>query len=208
MYTSSVEIVNLALHFLGVQRISALTDDSKRASLMNDIYTQVRDETLRSAAWGFAMKRAKITKLGTTPAFEFSSQFQLPSDLLKVHSIFDHDPSLGSRNRHPHPMDLPLLDGDDIYYKVEGDKLLASVDTIYLRYISRQTDVSIYPPDFIQCLALSLAAAACFSLTQNRGLRDSLTQEAEFFRRAASANDAQESSPDGFDISSFIRPRY
>lgn len=209
MFSTSTQIVNQALHHLGVQRINSLTDDNKRAQLMNDLYTQVRDDVLRSATWGFAMKRAQLAEASPAPAFEFSKNFSIPADCLKVHQVWDYNPgsSTATGTSHPFPFGVDYSD-EDLRYKVEGDLLLANADTIYIRYISRQTDVSKYSPDFIRCLSLELAASACFSLTQNRGLRKELLQEAEIFRRAASAHDAQESSPDGYEISTFIKPRY
>lgn len=209
MYSTSVQIVNQALHHLGVQRINSLTDDNKRAQLMNDLYTQVRDDTLRSATWGFAMKRAQLAEISPAPDFEFSKNFGIPADCLKVHQVWDYDPGSGvsTGQRHPYPYGYDYQDSE-IRWKVEGNLLLANADTIYIRYIARETDVSRYSPDFNRCLSLELAAAACFSLTQNRGLRKELLQEAEFYRRAASANDAQESSPDGYEISTFIKPRF
>jgi hypothetical protein len=203
--STDVQIVNLALHHLGVERISSLDEDSKRAKLMKDLYELTLNEVLRSATWGFAMKRAKLDKLSTAPAFEYSAQFNLPVDYLKLHEVTEFDPSRGTGQKHPY------VNWDEPYrlqYKIEGTRILASADTLYVRYIAKVTDVGTFSPDFIECLSRTLASKACFSLTQDRNLRSALMEEAEFWRRTASANDAQESSPDEHDISAFIRPRY
>lgn len=204
MFSTEEEIVNIALHHLGVERIASIDEDSKRAKLMKDLYGLTRDEVLRSATWGFAMKRVKLTQLSTPPAFGYTAQFNLPTDYLKIHDISDYDPKRGSGSRHPEDYNNPY----HLQYKVENGKILANAETLYLRYIFRQTDVQMYPSDFIECFSRTLASKACYSLTQDRNLRGTLMEEAEFWRRTASAQDAQESTPDQYDISAFIRPRY
>jgi len=203
--STDVQIVNLALHHLGVERISSLDEDSKRAKLMKDLYELTLNEVLRSATWGFAMKRAKLEKLSSAPAFGYSSQFDLPNDYLKLHEVTEFDPSRGTGQKHPYTnWDEPYR----LEYKIEDGRILASADTLYIRYIFKAFKVDMFSPDFVECLSRTLASKACFSLTQDRNLRAALMEEAEFWRRTASANDAQESSPDDYEISAFIRPRY
>lgn len=207
MVTNANQIANLALQLLGVERIDDLEDPTKRAQTMKDLYAPVRDELLGFSTWTFAMKRAELTKSATAPEFEFSAKFELPSDFLRLFEVFDHDPKSTSGGvKHPWPMGpgRPY----SIEYKIENNHLLASVDKAFIRYIYRNEDVSQYGPKFVSALYHTLAARAAYSLVQDKTLRSQLFEQAEFYLRSAAAENSQEVSPDGFEINSFILPRF
>ena len=90
------DIVNKSLRMIGATRITSLTDGSTNANAANDIYTEVRDELLRSHPWNFATKRAKLAQSATTPTFEFDYAYPLPSDWIRTVSVHDNDPRYGT----------------------------------------------------------------------------------------------------------------
>ena len=101
MATSVVQIVNNALIKIGASAILTLTENSEAARAANLIYEQVRDASIRDHVWNFAIRRVELAQNSTAPAFEFSYQYNLPSDCLRVLRMED----MG------------------MYYKIEGGKL-------------------------------------------------------------------------------------
>lgn len=203
--TSETQIANLALNALGVERIDSLTGTSKRAKLLNDLYRPTRNDILESAPWNFAMRRVTLTPLASSPDFGFDNQFQLPSDCLRVWSLSDTDPaSNGSSGiKHPgHDIDM------GIDYRVEGDKLLADIQTAYVIYIKEVTDVSVFSSGFVKAFYLSLAAEACYSINQNTTKENSLLNKAQYYIDKASSTSSQEDELEDFEFEYFINPRF
>ena len=107
MATSVVQIVNNALVRIGANSITALTENSEAARAANVIYEQVRDATIRDHVWNFAVKRVQLAQDTETPAFEYSYQYALPSDCLRVLQMQEKT----------------------MVYKIEGRKLLTDEGT-------------------------------------------------------------------------------
>ena len=84
---SVVDICNSALNLLGASTITALTDDSKNARLCNQRYEPVRNRIFRSHAWNCLTKRVQLAQDSSAPVVEYSYQYTLPSDCLRVLKI-------------------------------------------------------------------------------------------------------------------------
>ena len=84
---SAVDIANSALNLLGASTISAFTDDSKNARLVNQRYEPVRNRVFRSHAWNCLHKRVQLAQNSTAPVVEYSYAYALPSDCLRVLKI-------------------------------------------------------------------------------------------------------------------------
>jgi hypothetical protein len=185
---SSTEICNSALIKLGASRITALTDDSKEARICNDQYDKLRQDLLREHPWNFASKRATLAKTATVPEFEFDSEFQIPTDCLRV----------------------LRLDQDNITekFKIESDKLLANVDSIKILYISDIADVNLFDANFKEALAWRLAGDLAYSLIQSNNLASQIIQRADNQVRMAKHYDAQEGKPDDLIYDQFVASRF
>ncbi len=81
---STVEMCNSALNMLGASNIISLTEDSKNARLLNQRYVSARDAVFRSHNWNCLIKRVELAADTDVPAFEFTHQYTLPSDCLRV----------------------------------------------------------------------------------------------------------------------------
>src|SRR3990167_164721 len=139
---SDVTIVNNALGKLGDDPIVAMSDQTERAILANRIYTDVRDATLRAHTWNFALKRASLTSTGNTPAFEFTYEYNLPSDCLRV-------------------LKINTITGK---WKIENNKLLSDQATVKILYVSRETDTTKYDTSFTEAFAARLASEMAIPL--------------------------------------------
>ena len=82
---SDTDVANVALRLIGsTNPITSLTDGSDNAKVVNAIYTEVRDDLLRSHLWNFATKRVKLSRLSTDPTFEFDFAYALPTDWAQI----------------------------------------------------------------------------------------------------------------------------
>lgn len=182
-----VSICNSALIKCGVDTtISSLLDDSKEARLCNALYETVRDELLEEAYWNFATKRATLAQIATNPAFNYSYQYQLPSDCVRVKS----------------------LDDASMAFKIEEGKLLTNDSTAKLVYISNAVPVARYSAKFREALAWRLAANIAFSFNQSSSQRDSLIGIAEQWLSKAKTDDAQNDFMDRFQQDIWLDSRY
>lgn len=188
-----VGICNEALIRLGSPTITDLTDSQPEAVKCNAIFTAMRDNLLRAHPWNFALKRQKLPKESNEPAFGYSSQFTLPADFIRVVAVFDRD----------------TVEGCPPSYKLEGLKVLADVETVYLLYVSRVTDPNAMPPDFRHALSIRIAAELAGNLAESTAMREALQEE---FRREAlpiaRAVDALEDSPRMIPESDWVAVRY
>ena len=185
MTVSAVAICNMALSLLGDEPITSLTDNSTRARLCNLRYEHIRDATLRSHPWNFALLRAELAELEAEPLFDWDKAFQLPTDCLRV---------------------LRLNSADDEFV-IEGRSLLTDATTAQIRYISQVTDPGQYDSLFIEAFAARLAADICQKLTGNSGRADTLWQQYERKLQEALGADGQEGSDENLTSDIFIEAR-
>lgn len=146
MATSDTDIVNRALRLLKAQRITSLTDGTKNANVALDVFTEIREDLLRSHAWNFATKRAILARSSTTPTFEFDFGYALPSDWLRTVSVHDNDAGTGTIDYREEEL-------------ADQGVILASVETLYLRYIYNLIDPNRMSADFRTAFSYALAVA-------------------------------------------------
>ena len=171
MATSVVQIVNNALVKIGANAILTLTEDSEAARAANLIYEQIRDSCIRDHVWNFAVNRVELAQNSTAPAFEFSYQYNLPSDCLRV---------------------LQMEDMSTLY-KIEGGKLLTDEGTAKILYLARVEDVNLFDAMFVEALSARLAAELSVTLSESNTLYSNMMEM--YNRKIADARsmDAQES---------------
>jgi len=182
------------LRLLMAQRITSLTDGSNNANAAIDVYTQVRDDLLRSHNWNFATRRRKLAQTSTDPTFEFDHAYVLPSDWLRTVSVHDNDAGAGT-----------------LLYREEEvsnqGAIVASADEIWIRYIYRVTDPNRMPADFRAALAYSLALAIPGVSNLSAAREDRLEDRAERRIRKAKHSDAMGSAPEQRPAGSWITVR-
>lgn len=186
MATSSLQICNSALIKLGVEVIGSLAENSRAALLCNEQYDKKRKQLLRSHYWNFAIKRVSLTATATTPAYEFAYEYTLPSDYLRM---ADKEYS-------------------DAFYQVEGGKLYTNYSPFKCKYVANISDTTLFTPDFDEALATLLAWDLCFSLTQDKGLKDRLAGELKDTLRDTRSFDAQENPSYPLMDDVFLNARY
>lgn len=176
MAVSEVSICSNALRKLGDEPITSLADDSDRARLCNALYEINRDATLRAYPWNFAVKRSSLAQLSSTPAFEYSYEYQLPANpfCLRVVEVYESD--------------------DD--WKVEGRKILTNQASCSIVYIAKITDTAQFDALFVEALTSRLASELAWPIIRSATARQSFYQEFQLKLQEARGIDAQEGSTD------------
>jgi len=132
---SKTDISNIALYELGLDPITSLTDGTDIANACNALYEETAKEVMTEGAFSSTIKRATLNQTTTTPNFEYSYEFQLPTD----------------------PKCLRVLNANtNIEYMVEGDKLVTDNSTIKVRYISHLTNSGDYDEMLKQAITAKL----------------------------------------------------
>jgi len=187
MARSDVSICNGGLIGIGEDTITSLTEDTKPARLCNQRYEQLRNSVLRAAKWNFALKRVQLAKLPTTPTFEFSSEFQLPADCLRV------------------------LHTDDLYevYRIEGGVLLSNRSSVMIKYIREITDPTRFDAQFTEALSARIGMALARPLTDSKTIEAAAIALYNDLVTDAKASDSQENgSIEVFEADAWINARH
>jgi hypothetical protein len=180
---SETDIVNVALRFLGADSISALTDSSKRAVVMNDLYEETRDDLLAGHNWSFATKRQKLARLSTTPTFEFDYAYTLPSDWLRTVSAHDNDGGYGTIEYREEEVD-------------DTGVLCSDAEDVYLRYVYRCVNANRMHSGFRRALAAALARDAAGAIPNSNTKGEANERRAKDYLAKAKSADALGSSPE------------
>lgn len=147
---SKVTIANLALIQLGEEPIISFTDPSDSAKRVNVLYPEAVKSVLSMGSWTFATFRAELAALVTTPEWEFTHQFQLPTS--------------------PKSFKLLKINGNelqDVDYKVERDRLLINSSSVKIKYIGDVTDSGSFNEYFKDALVAFLKFQLSYPITSS-----------------------------------------
>ena len=137
----------------------------KAAREINAIFELRRDYLLRTHNWSFAMTRASLPALDETPAWGYTTLYQLPTDCLRVVQVNDTwvVPGLADYTSGP----------DSEPYKITGRRIETDIGApLKLRYIKRVTDPAQFDAAFVEVFASDLADQVCEALTQSNTKRE------------------------------------
>ena len=189
---SAVDIANSALNLLGASTISAFTDDSKNARLINQRYEPVRNRVFRSHAWNCLHKRVQLAQNSTAPVIEYTYAYALPSDCLRVLKVHN-----GTTDSIASAID----------YKLEGRNIVTDEGTVYLIYVALDTDPNNYDSYLQESISHQLAADLCYAITNNATLANNYMARADERLREARFIDATENSLGTVEANEFTDAR-
>lgn len=158
---SQVEIMNLALYYLGTsEQIQTLDENSKAANTLSFLFPFCVETTLaESVLWPFATKRLALADLGTPPA-DWGYRYRHPVDCLRARNIVRAD-----------GQDRPVIPYEIAWDESGGRVLLTHEPQAVLRYTARITNPSVFDPEFTESLAWQLAVKAALSLSDSPAVR-------------------------------------
>jgi hypothetical protein len=120
----------------------------------------------------------------SAPAFQWTYKYKLPSDFLRLKSIYENDGY-----------------DDPIYrYHIEGGYILTDYDTLNVRYIKKVTDPAYFDPLFTECLVLrlSLKLLSPAAGTETNQIRQGILQELSIVEARARSIAASEKDSGGY----------
>ena len=189
---SDVDIANNALSILGASVISSLTEDTKNARICSQRFSNVRNRVFRAHPWNCLIKRVQLAQNTTAPVIEFTYAYALPADFLRVLKI--HNGTTDSV-------------ASEMPYKIEGANLITDEATVYLIYVSKDTDSTNYDTYLYEVLAYQLAADIAYGITNNATLAKNLLADADEKLREARFVDSTENSTDTVEADEFTDAR-
>lgn len=197
MGTTQQKLYTAALTELG-ERKYLTTERANAVRVLDEVYDDVLEECLSEASWNFAMETIKLeADTGIEPNFGYKEVFAKPSDWLKTIGVSGDE-----------YLSQPLL-----HYYDDSNYWSADYTPIYVRYVSNDTslgmDLTRWPIKFTRYVALSLAARACYRLTQDKSLKEQLEKERHKAEIKAKSQDAMdEAQPKFAPPGSWTRSRW
>ncbi len=153
MGTTNVEIVNLALMYLGEPAIVSLSG-SQKAQVLATYFDQARDEALAQSFWAFALKRQRLNRLSQVENLtEFSFVYSRPSDVIRIIRITS-----------------------DFPYVIEENRLFTDDPEPILQYVKQVDNPTMFPTYFIEVIATNLARKIATSLVQSPQLATQMNE--------------------------------
>lgn len=146
---SKTEICNLALTRLSSDRVVNFdTDGTASANDCNAIYDLIAEEVMSMGEWPSVRRRTLLAQLTSTPAFEFTYAYQLPTDpkFLRILRLNEYKPG-------------------DIEFSIEGNQLLCNESTASIKYLALVTDTNQYDIDLRQAIVDRLVAELIYKKT-------------------------------------------
>jgi len=175
MAQTVVDCCNSALQRVGAASILSLSDNSPEARACAIAYNSNRRDELRKHRWNFSLTRVVLAPDATAPAFDFTYQFTLPSDCIRVLR--------------------PATENLD--WQIEGRKILTNDSAVlYLRYIADIEDVTQWDPSFYNVVAGALALDICERLTQSNTKKQAMLAQYNEDVKIARRMNAFESGPE------------
>ena len=166
-------ICNKALSRIGANPITNITESTREARACKAVYDTILDEMLEQAQWNFAIKRATLAQDSGTPEYDYSYQYLLPADCIRMLNVY------------------PVSE-----YRVEGGMVRSNETTLQCRYLARITDASKYPPSFTRAMSLLLASEIALPIagdTEGSGKKMNILKEFyDVALPAAMSRDARE----------------
>jgi len=154
---SIVSICNLALGWLGANRINSLSDESVEAQLCKSNWPFSRDACLEDRAWTFATKDVQLAPLAEPTSTQYANAYKLPTDLIRVLRAGG----------------VPEYD-DRLLWERQGGDIVTDSGVLYIKYIWKVEDPARYSPAFRQAAAARLAADLAIALTESKSIFDAM----------------------------------
>lgn len=154
---TDIDVANIALGYLGEQRISSFTENTReaRAALLH--YDQTLTELMEGRRWASGRKRARLTRLSAAPDFGWYYYHQLPADCIRVLDVV----------QLPEDVSFTATPRNIQQFEIEDDLLLTNFPATGLVYVREVTAADISPL-LTKALALNLASKMAIALGEIR----------------------------------------
>lgn len=169
--SSKIEIVNVALGYLGAQPVSDVDEKTEQAKRARLFYDMTRDSVLRSFPWAFALKQWNCPAVKAAPVFkDFKYGCSVANDCLRVLHAVDPNVRYERAGRYIYSDENPI-------------------DVIGIRRVDSEVE---FDAVFSEVFALKLACNLSVVLADDKGLRDRLRNDYEMLIKTAQVKSALE----------------
>jgi hypothetical protein len=175
----------MALIKLGADPITSLAQDTKNARLCNAVFESLRNEVLEGHEWSFATKTVELASIVGTPIMNWTYQFQLPADFLKMIRAEDWKQEFETLDGYLHSNDDPMK----------------------IKYIWENTNSGTWHQSFCNSLSWRIAAELAYAITKSNTVANTMMVGYDMVLKVARYNDAHKKSPEGPIVDSFIDVR-
>lgn len=183
---NQVEIANSALTKVGAPHIMSLGDDTAPARIIkNRIANSIR-YVLRRHPWNSSSKRAELAALVDTPLYQYSFQYQLPSDYVRLIRFYP----------------------EDIDFVIQGDKILSNEGIIRMTYVyDPKTETGNFDDMLAEAIASYLAWDISYSIVKSLSFKQQLEKEWKEALAKAKSADGQLAMPEALGADTWIDAR-
>jgi hypothetical protein len=152
---SKIQLISNALILIGDLPITSLVGNTRAQTVANNLYDNIVHNELTKYRWGFARKKAQLSKINETPVgIEYSTMYQLPSDLLVFIKI---NPSIN--------------------YQILGDRVYCNTESnLYCDYIYTVSE-SVWPAYFSKMVEYALAKDFAMSIRDSASTKQLMNEE-------------------------------
>lgn len=191
---SEVSISNLALSWVGGNRITSLDDETTEGRICKANYSMARDATIELRNWTFCTKKVKLAL--AAPAQEVAdahpdmSAFTGPPDMIRVLDICE---------------DAYFQKG--VHWSREADYLWVKAESAFLAYLCRVEDPTKYTPNFVHALAARIAMDIAVPVSGSRDNHAMLSEMYGFKLEVAGTMDGLQGKNVSFRDGDLIKVR-
>lgn len=174
--SGKVQICNEALQNIGARYITSLEEDTKEAIECSLRFDSARRALLEMHPWNFAMKRVALNANLSAPAFNYSYEFNLPSDFLWLYMTKEEEvhqtPAAATYDFSTHIANVPYTTMVD-KYRIEGRKLVSNSSDVSIIYVADIEDTEQFSATFTQLLARYLGGLIAYKVVGSQSERES-----------------------------------
>lgn len=163
---TKIELYNQALSHLSTERLdptNGLSEERKERYELDSVYEKSRLLLLEEGLWKFAIRSSQLTydpDLEQNYGLQYA--FAIPDDFVRLAAFCDD----------------PYFKHEVEDYVEENGIWYTSVDTIYIRYVSKGEDyglnLGLYPENYCVALTAEMALRSALPISKDRGTRNDL----------------------------------
>lgn len=145
MSVSKTTTVNKALTLCGASPVSAITDDSNNARIVDRVYEIARKSILSECLWSFASTRTTLSVTSAALAWNFPDEsyvYVRPTSAVK---IFDVNPNYA-------------------IWREEGSSIITDTASLGIRFVYDHDDPSLYPGYFLDAFIDKLCVDISYAI--------------------------------------------
>jgi hypothetical protein len=182
MAASKLSIYNGALLHCEERKLASLTENREPRRLLDDVWSRNAVRTcLESGLWNFAIRSMEFEySPSISPSFGYRRGFDKPSDWLRTAALCEDE-----------YFNVPLLQ-----YHDDAGHWWAELDTIYVRYVSSDTDYGAdyakWSENFTRYVELYFASQIVGRLTGGASLKETIARDLKVALSRAKNTDAMD----------------